>query len=113
MNLPRIRDSPKKTDQSPVSDQASARAFADAALLATPLPIMSACIFRPSEVGTRAFMMRFSRPGMTFERFLRRPSRASDTHYSTLIGFSGLVFGSRPNFSSTGVSVNGVASTVT
>ena len=37
---------------------------ADADLLASPLPIMSACIFRPSEGGTRALMMRFSRPGM-------------------------------------------------
>src|SRR6202163_791415 len=86
---------------------------ADAALLASPLPSMSASIFRASEGGTRAFMMRFSLPGTTLERFLSRPLRASDTHCSTLIGFIGMVFGPRPNFSSTAVFVNGTASTVT
>ena len=58
-------------------------------------------------------MMRFSRPGTTLERFLRRPSRASDTHCSTLIGFIGMVLGSKPNFSITSVFVNPAASTVT
>src|SRR5882724_7524990 len=47
------------------------------------------------------------------ERFLRRLLRASDTHCSTLIGFIGMVFGSRPNLSSTAVFVNPAASTVT
>src|ERR1700736_2972671 len=82
-------DSPKKTDQSPVSDQASARAFADAALLTSPLPSKSANSLRAREAGTRAFNMRFSRPGTTLERFLSRPLRPSDTHRSTLIGFIG------------------------
>src|SRR6202795_3264972 len=81
--------SPKKTDQSPVSDQASARAFAGADLLASPLPSKSASIFRAREAGTRAFNMRFSRPGTILERFLSRPLRPSDTHCSTLIGFIG------------------------
>src|ERR1700740_1987706 len=74
---------------------------------------MSASIFRAREAGTRAFMMRFSRPGTILERFLSRPLRPSDTHCSTLIGFIGMVFGSRPNFSSTAVFVNPAASTVT
>ena len=56
-------------DQSPVSDQASARAFAGADLLASPLPSKSASIFRAREAGTRAFRMRFSRPGTILERF--------------------------------------------
>src|SRR6266849_1046180 len=86
---------------------------AKAALLASPLSIKSASIFRAREAGTRAFKMRFSRPGMTLERFLRRLLRASDTHCSTLIGFIGMVFGSRPNLSSTAVFVNPAASTVT
>src|SRR5260370_41039086 len=105
--------SPKKTDQSPVSDQASAREFAGADLLAIPLPSRSASSFRAREAGTRAFMMRFSRPGSILERFLSRPLRPSDTHCSALIGFSGMVFGSRPNFSITAVFVNPAASTVT
>jgi hypothetical protein len=115
--------SPKKTDsllhwferldQSPVSDQASARAFSGADFLASPLPSKSASIFRAREAGTRAFNMRFSRPGTILERFLSRPLRPSDTHCSTLIGFIGMVFGSRPNFSSTAVFVNPAASTVT
>jgi hypothetical protein len=81
--------SPKKTDQSPVSDQASARAFAGADLLASPLPSRSASSFRAREAGTTAFMMRFSRPGTILERFLRRPLRPSDTHCSTLIALNG------------------------
>src|SRR5205085_6237255 len=85
----------------------------DADLLASPLPIKSASIFRAREAGTRAFKMRFSRPGTILERFLTRPLRPSDTHCSTLIGFSGMVFGSKRNFSSTGVLVNPAASTVT
>jgi len=52
---------------------------------------------RAREGGTRAFKMRFSRPG-TIWSVLRRPLKASDTHCSTLIGFNGMVFGSRPNF---------------
>jgi hypothetical protein len=88
--------SPKKTDQSPVSDQVSARAIAGADLLASPLPSKSTSIFRAREAGTRAFNMRFSRPGTILERFLRRP----------LIVLIGFVFGSRPNFSSTAVFVN-------
>ena len=55
-------------------------------------------------------MIRFSRPGTTLERFLIRPLRPSDTHCSTLIGFIGMVFGSKRNFSSTGVFVNPAAS---
>src|SRR5258706_10585047 len=86
---------------------------AKAALLASPLSIKSASIFRAREAGTRAFKMRFSRPGTILERFLTRPLRASDTHCSTLIGFIGMVFASRPNFSSTAVFVNPAASTVT
>src|SRR6202011_4329782 len=93
--------------------QASARAIAGAGVLASALPIMSASIFRAREAGTRAFMMRFSRPGMILERFLSRPLRPSDTPCSTLIGFIGMVFGSKPNFSSTSVFVNAAASTVT
>src|SRR5271170_3559048 len=96
-----------------ISHQASASAFAGADLLASPLPSMSASIFRAREAGTRAFMMRFSRPGTILERFLSRPLRPSDTHCSTLIGFIGMVFGSKPNFSSTAVFVNPAASTVT
>ena len=93
--------------------QVSTRALASADLLASPLPSMSASIFRAREAGTRAFMMRFRRPGIIIERFLSRPLRPSDTHCSTPIGFSGMVFGSRPNFSSTAVFVNPAASTVT
>src|SRR5260370_20155258 len=85
----------------------------DTDLLASPLPIKSASIFRAREAGTRAFKMRFSRPGTILERFLTRPLRPSDTHCSTLIGFIGMVFGSRPNFSSTAVFVNPAARTVT
>src|SRR5712664_3141045 len=103
----------ERLDQSLVGDQASPRALATADLLASPLSIMPASIFRALEAGTRAFMMRFSRPGTTLERFLSRPLRPSDTHCSTLIGFIGIVFGSKPNFSSTGVFVNPAASTVT
>jgi hypothetical protein len=40
-------------------------------------------------------------------------AEASDTHCSTLIGFIGIVFGSRANFSSTAVFVTPAASTVT
>ena len=86
---------------------------ADADLLASPLPSMSASIFRAREAGTRAFMMLFSRPGTILERFLSRPLRPSDTHCSMLIGFIGMIFGSKPNFSSTAVLVNPAASTVT
>jgi len=50
-------------------------------------------------------MMRLGRPGTTLERLLSRPRSPSDTHCSTLIGFKGMVFGSRPNFSITSVSV--------
>src|SRR5882724_1941531 len=85
----------------------------DADLLASPLPSRSASILRARDAGTRAFKMRFSRPGTTLERFLSRPLRPSDTHCSTLIGFIGMVFGSRPNLSSTAVFVNPAASTVT
>src|SRR5258707_12190418 len=85
----------------------------DTDLLASPLPIKSASIFHAREAGTRAFKMRFSRPGTILERFLTRPLRPSDTHCSTLIGFIGMFFGSRPNFSSTAVFVNPAASTVT
>src|SRR5260221_11754208 len=85
----------------------------DAALLAIPFPSRSTSILRAREAGTRAFIRRFSRPGTTLERFLIRPLRPSDTHCSTLIGFSGIVFGSKPNFPSTAVSVNPAASTVT
>jgi integrase-like protein len=55
---------------------------ADADLLASPLTIKSASIFRAREAGTRAFKMRFSRPGTILERFLSRPLRPSDTHCS-------------------------------
>src|ERR1700692_942823 len=85
----------------------------DADLLASPLPIKSASIFRAREAGTRVFKMRFSRPGTTLERFLSRPLRPSDTHCSTLIGFIGMVFGLRPNLSITAVFVTPAASTVT
>src|SRR6266403_575865 len=87
--------------------------FAGAGLIASALPIMSASIFRAREAGTRAFMMRFSRPGIILDRFSRSALRPSDTHCSTLIGFNGMVFGSKPNFSSTSVFVNPAASTVT
>jgi hypothetical protein len=93
--------------------QASARAFAGADLLASPLPSKSASSLRAREAGTRAFIMRFSRPGTILERFLSRPLRPSDTHCSTLIGFIGMVFGLRPNLSSTAVFVTPAASTVT
>src|SRR5438132_11082279 len=93
--------------------QDPARAIAGAGLLASAFLSKSASNVRARKAGTRAFMMRFSRPGTTLERFLRRPLRASDTHCSTLIGFNGMVFGSRPNFPSTAVSVNPAASTVT
>src|SRR6266436_4100152 len=89
------------------------RPTADADFLASPLPIKSASSFRAREAGMRAFIMRFSLPGIILERFLRRPLRPSDTHCSTLIGFIGMVFGSRPNLSSTAVFVNPAASTVT
>ena len=42
-------------------------------MLASPLPSKSASIFRAREAGTRAFKMRFSRPGTILERFLSRP----------------------------------------
>ena len=71
--------SPEQTDSllhgssgstpSPASDQASAGAFAGADLLASPLPSKSASIFRARKAGTRAFNMRFSRPGTILERF--------------------------------------------
>ena len=41
---------------------------AKSALLASPLSITSASIFRAREAGTRAFKMRFSRPGTILER---------------------------------------------
>jgi hypothetical protein len=41
------------------------------ALLASPLSIKSASIFRAGEAGTGAFKMRFSRPGTTLERLMR------------------------------------------
>src|SRR5216683_6100662 len=63
----------------PHSHQTSARAFAGADLLASPLPSKSANIFRAKEAGTRAFNMRLSRPGTILERFLSRPLRPSDT----------------------------------
>src|SRR5579863_1206115 len=93
--------------------QASALAFADAVLLASPLRSKSASSLRAREAGTMAFMMRFSRPGTTLERFLSRPLRPSDTHCSTVIGFIGMVFGLRPNLSITAVFVTPAASTVT
>ena len=102
-----------ETDTSIIRYQASTRELADADLLASPLPSMSASIFRASEAGTRAFMMRFSRPGTILDRFSRSALRPSDTHCSTLIGFIGMVFESKPNFSSTSVFVNPAASTVT
>src|SRR5258708_1219325 len=86
---------------------------ADADLLASPLPSRSSSIFRAREAGTRAFKMRFSRPGTILGRFFCRPLRPSDTHCSTLIGFIGMVFGSRPNFCSAPVFVKPAASTVT
>src|SRR5439155_20822574 len=89
----------------------SARAIACAGLIASALPIMSASIFRAREAGTRAFMMRFSRPGIILDRFSRSALRPSDTHCSTLIGFIGMVCESKPNFSSTSVFVNPAAST--
>ena len=59
-------------------------------------------------------MMRFSRPGDELPDWcLSRPLRPSDTNCPTLSGFIGMVFGSRPNFSSTSVFVNPAASTVT
>src|SRR5712692_9656197 len=51
--------------------QDPARAIAGAGLLASAFPIMSASIFRATEAGTRAFMIRFSRPGMILDRFTR------------------------------------------
>src|SRR6266404_6624906 len=47
--------------------QDPARAIAGAGLLASAFPIMSASIFRATEAGTRAFMIRFSRPGMILD----------------------------------------------
>ena len=44
--------------------------------------------------GTNAFMIRVSRPGMILERFSHSALRPWDTHYSTLIGFIGMVRGS-------------------
>src|SRR5438445_8698850 len=73
--------------------QDPARAIAGAGLLASAFPIMSASIFRATEAGTRAFMIRFSRPGMILERVLSRPLRPADTHCSTLNGFIAMVFG--------------------
>src|SRR6266478_4591241 len=107
------QDSRARVPHSQPVNQASARAFAGADLLACPLPSKSANIFRAKEAGTRAFNMRLSRPGTILERFLSRPLRPSDTHCSTLIGFIGIVFGSRANFSSTAVFVTPAASTVT
>src|SRR5260370_24059327 len=57
-------------------------------LRASALPSKSASIFRAREAGTRAFKMRFSRPGTILGRFLIRPLGASDTHCSTPGGFS-------------------------
>ena len=53
-------------------------------------------------------MIRFRRPGIILDRFSRSASRPSDTHRSTLIGFIGIVRGSKPNLSSTSVFVNPV-----
>jgi hypothetical protein len=58
-----------RLDQSPVSDQASARAFSGAGLRASALPNIFAVIVRFTEAGSNAFMIRFSRPGMILERF--------------------------------------------
>jgi len=60
------------------------------------LPNILAVIVRFTEVGTNAFMMRFSRPGMILEWFTRNAFRPSDTHCSTLIGFIGMIRGSNP-----------------
>src|SRR5258707_1787058 len=74
---------PRRTSRSPkwraisrcaavfIRYQAAPRALATADLLASPLSIMSASIFRAREAGTRAFMMRFSRPGTILERLAR------------------------------------------
>ena len=82
-------------------------------LLASALPNNFAVIVRFTEVGTNASMKRFSRPGIILDRFPRSALRPSDTHCSTLNGFIGMLFGSKPNFSSTSVFVNPAASTVT
>jgi hypothetical protein len=86
----------ERLDQSPLSDQASARAFSGAGLRASALPNIFAVIVRFTEAGTNAFMIRFNRPGMILERFTRNALRPSDTHCSTLIGFIGMVRGSNP-----------------
>src|SRR5260370_5987326 len=93
--------------------QDPARAIAGAGLLASAFPIMSASIFRAKEAGTRAFMIRFIRPGIIIERFSRIALSPSDTHCSAFIGFMGMVSAVRPSFASTGVSVNPGDSTVT
>src|SRR6202521_1645813 len=95
------------------NSQASARAIAGAGVLASAFPIMSASIVRAREAGTRAFMMRFSRPGTFLDRFSRSALRPSDTHCSTLIGFIGMVRGSNPSLASTAVFVSGGGTTVT
>src|SRR5260370_16606723 len=79
--------------------KASTRTIAGAGLLACALPIMSASIFRAREAGTRAFMMRFSRPGIILDRFSRSALRPSDTHWSTLIAFIPLAFVLHHHFS--------------
>jgi len=63
--------------------------------------------------GHGAFKMRFSRPGMTLERFLRKTAEALRYALLDAHRFIGMVFGSRPNLSSTAVFVNPAASTVT
>ena len=91
----------------------STRALEVTGLFASALPNIFAVIFRLTEAGTNAFMMRFSRPGTILERFSRRALRPSDTHCSTLICFSGMVFGSMPIFASTGEFVGPGGTTVT
>ena len=45
-------------------------------MLASPLASRAASIFRARDAGTRAFKMRFIRPGTTLERFLSRTAEA-------------------------------------
>ena len=85
--------------------------FAD--LSASDLPSILAVIVRFTEAGTKAFMMRFIRPGMILDRFSRSALRPSDTHCSTLSGFIAMVRGSKPSLASTAVFVSGGGTTVT
>jgi hypothetical protein len=61
---------------------------------------------RAIAAGMTAFMIRLTQPGMMTDRFLGQARNPSWTQRSTVIGFIGMVAGSKPNFSKTGASID-------